>query len=192
MYACVRVCMCMSVCLEMCVLVCVTRAWLHACAIYTTCTTSMSLVMHLCILGLVRVNKHIWVPVSLVFVCVCFFLHEPFSLSLGDCFTRQLLDLSHQRRMTDSAPPKQRCSREHEQIKSSLNFSFSPQCLPPPFLPTQSNGIAWWWDKISIAPTQILLHLLMCLPAAHRRISIVCESKHYNEITLILIWRAMF
>lgn len=72
--------------------------------------------MHLCILGLMSVNKHIWVPVSLVYVCVWFFfvfLPEPFSLSLGDYFTRQLSDLSHQRRLSDSAPPKRRRSREH-------------------------------------------------------------------------------
>lgn len=179
---------CLCVCFEMCVLVRVeTHAWLHACAIYTTCTTSISLAMHLCILGLVCVNKHIWVPVSLVYVCVCFFFYLNLSVSpsgntsqgsyqtwviRGGWVTLLHLSEGAVESITDKVV--------------FLNVSFSPQCLPPPFLPTQqSNGIAWLCDKISIAPTQILLHLLRRLPAAHPRISIVCENKHFNKITLI-------
>lgn len=37
--------------------------------------------MHLCILGLMCVNKHIWVPVSLVYVCVCLFFYLNLSVS---------------------------------------------------------------------------------------------------------------
>lgn len=66
--------MCACVCAEECVLVCVeTHVWLYACAIYTTCTTSISLTVQLCILRHVSFNKHIWVPVCLVCVCFGFF-----------------------------------------------------------------------------------------------------------------------
>lgn len=183
---CVWVCVCAGECVFVRVKI---HAWLYACDIYTTCTTSISLAMHLCILRLVSVNKHIWVPVCLV--CVCLSVFFLFCLKPSVWPSGITSQGSYQTWVIRGVwvTLLHLCNDAAESITDKvvfLHFYLSLQCLLPPLLPPQqSNGIAWRWDKISIAPTHILLHLLICLPAVYCQISIVCEHKTINGVALI-------